>query len=661
MTYFSGCVSYYIEDLARYKKNGIQYGVTDGTFRPRWWSYYERGRSFADGEFWTEAEHDLRKAISIRSDDDRRARTYGLHYTQYFGNRELGFVLYRNNHYKEAIQYLKKSLTNDPSEKAKFYLNECQQKLSLNIDDKTNPVIVLEQHVADISNSANFSLSGKVQDNLFVDHISINDNIINPVLKASELVFNQNLVLNPGNNRIEIVALDSKGNSSRKTVQIILDLQPPLISISSLSENEIIISVDDDSPVNLITKNLRNLKLNHQKDTSFSLKPIPEAEFYYIEVEDAAHNKNGIRIDNSELKLGLNHARLRRHLPYKMTLTQLASSALSNQLIRKPTPINQSDKTAKNEILTIEIEQLGSELKVYQSNILVSGKILGKFKSLRFDNELKLKNSRDTRFCFNKSLQLGDNKIELLAIDHKNKKYRRSFNIERLHSPEENRELRATVILCPLAKSGGDRGLNATVYNKLLLELHNYGRFRMLETKRLDLITIDKNLTEGGWIDTKRAANFGRKVQTDYSLACTIRPSNNDIEIFGRLIDTETSEILATCDVYELNDKKSDISNIYSRFTRKLSQHFPIIEKTIAKSLQREVIINAGQNSNIKKGMKFVAFHREKPLRDSKTGQILVKGLITIDAILSATKVGIDKTRLKGGKEIRKSQFIISQ
>ena len=54
-----------------------------------------RGRSFADGKYWQEAESDLREALAVRTQDARRARTYGAHFIQYFGNRELGVVLYK--------------------------------------------------------------------------------------------------------------------------------------------------------------------------------------------------------------------------------------------------------------------------------------------------------------------------------------------------------------------------------------------------------------------------------------------------------------------------------------------------------------------------------------------------------------------------------------
>ena len=63
-----------------YTRNGLQYGVTEGRFRGRWWNYYERGRSFIEGGFSEEAERDLRAALKGRSRDQLWPRTYGLHF-----------------------------------------------------------------------------------------------------------------------------------------------------------------------------------------------------------------------------------------------------------------------------------------------------------------------------------------------------------------------------------------------------------------------------------------------------------------------------------------------------------------------------------------------------------------------------------------------------
>ncbi|MCP4642187.1 MAG: hypothetical protein GY851_17215, partial [bacterium] len=46
----AGCAT--SPNRSQYVRNGVQYGVTEGTFRGRWWNFYERGRSFSDGRFW---------------------------------------------------------------------------------------------------------------------------------------------------------------------------------------------------------------------------------------------------------------------------------------------------------------------------------------------------------------------------------------------------------------------------------------------------------------------------------------------------------------------------------------------------------------------------------------------------------------------------------
>ena len=81
--FVSGCTSGN-PDPERFQRDGVQYGVLGKTFRARWWNYYECGRSLNDGQFWEAAEADCRKAIAVRGRDQLWARTYGLHFIDYF-------------------------------------------------------------------------------------------------------------------------------------------------------------------------------------------------------------------------------------------------------------------------------------------------------------------------------------------------------------------------------------------------------------------------------------------------------------------------------------------------------------------------------------------------------------------------------------------------
>lgn len=92
------------------------------TFRNRWWHFYERGLSWAEGGLDGQAEADLRQCLALRQTDSRQARTYGMHFVQCFAHRELGAVLLRRGALDEAERELRLSLDQEPSAKAEYLL-----------------------------------------------------------------------------------------------------------------------------------------------------------------------------------------------------------------------------------------------------------------------------------------------------------------------------------------------------------------------------------------------------------------------------------------------------------------------------------------------------------------------------------------------------------
>jgi len=114
-------------DLPPKIAEGVTYGTTREPFRERWWQYCERGVSWANGGFWSEAESDLRQCLALRRTDARRARTYGMHFVQCFAHRELGAVLIELGRLDEAEHELQLSMAQEPSAKAEFLLRRIRQ------------------------------------------------------------------------------------------------------------------------------------------------------------------------------------------------------------------------------------------------------------------------------------------------------------------------------------------------------------------------------------------------------------------------------------------------------------------------------------------------------------------------------------------------------
>src|SRR5262245_27321269 len=169
----AGCA---VEQGKVYVKEGRQYGVTSSQiWRGRWWNHYERGVSYAAGEFWDEAITDFQAAVAQRQEDQRRARTYGLHFMDYFPHRELGIVYYRLVRYPEAIRELETALHSDETAKAKFYLNQARKALlEQTRRDTTPPRIVLDSPPDGLlTNRFTITVAGRVEGDAYVSGITV--------------------------------------------------------------------------------------------------------------------------------------------------------------------------------------------------------------------------------------------------------------------------------------------------------------------------------------------------------------------------------------------------------------------------------------------------------------------------------------------------------
>lgn len=142
----AGCAS---DQSAQYTRDGQEYGVTDGVFRGRWWSYYERGNSYLAGEYYNEALADFEKALSGRDMDSWRARTYGLHFVEYFPNREIGIAYFHQGNLSQAEVFLTRSLEQIDTERAHIFLDKVKQEQIAKGERQDNTQPDIQMNLAD--------------------------------------------------------------------------------------------------------------------------------------------------------------------------------------------------------------------------------------------------------------------------------------------------------------------------------------------------------------------------------------------------------------------------------------------------------------------------------------------------------------------------------
>lgn len=219
-------------DQEAYQRNGTLYGKTDGPFRGRWWNYYERGRSFSDGGFWTEAEANLRTAMAMRGGDQLWPRTYGLHFLpEYFPHRELGVVLYHQEALAESIKELEVSLDQQYSARAAFFLDRARSDLiRKDGSDAEAPNIEI------LSPSAMDTLSGEtivqafITDDTYVKRVWVNGEAVDLLNSARETSITHTLMADSTVDRITVEAEDLAGRRAKEALPVQVDGQGPVVS-----------------------------------------------------------------------------------------------------------------------------------------------------------------------------------------------------------------------------------------------------------------------------------------------------------------------------------------------------------------------------------------------------------------------------------------------
>ncbi|MCP4714722.1 MAG: hypothetical protein GY868_06355, partial [Deltaproteobacteria bacterium] len=222
----------------KYNKDGTQYGVVQGLFRERWWNFYERGNSFSNGSFWQEAEADFRQALKQRDRDQRRARTYGMHFVDYFPHRDLGIAYYHLGKYEKALQELELSLSQSETGKTKFYINKVRRALLTASGSDTQAPSISVAQAKDISNSFTLDLQGEVADDAYAEKISVNDDPLFVELSAPKLPFSKKIKLKKGLNKIKIKTTDLMGKTSEKTVKVFGDFEGPALQVKNFSDGQ---------------------------------------------------------------------------------------------------------------------------------------------------------------------------------------------------------------------------------------------------------------------------------------------------------------------------------------------------------------------------------------------------------------------------------------
>ena len=237
-------------------------------FRARWWNFEQRGQWHLLHDRPEQALKDFDLAVSLRPGDSWKARTYGMHFCEYFPQRGRGMALLQLRRYEEAMVALKDSLKAAPSQKAEYFLKKarCDQRLDREQDRSPPEISVVAQSVVQ-GQQQQFILKGIIKDDGVLTQVIIDDQPLAFEPLCSEVTVELPLGGQEGLRVIRLEATDGSGKNKVLQLPVFIDTLGPKVHITEVSrvENNLRVTFNAADP-----SGLKSFRLGQQR---LDLKP----------------------------------------------------------------------------------------------------------------------------------------------------------------------------------------------------------------------------------------------------------------------------------------------------------------------------------------------------------------------------------------------------
>lgn len=617
----TGCA---VEKASKHTKDGQGYCVTEGAFRANWWNYYERGVSCSDGEYWTGAERDLRNALKMRDVDGRRARTYGMHLVDYFPHRDLGVVLYETGRYDEAIKELESSLSTVETSKAQFYLDKARKAaIEKSGGDTSAPEIRLKSPMAtnNVIKGTSITLEAEALDDGYVAEATVSGMPVMIPISMKKLDISMKVALNPGPNDIEIVVKDLSGNEKSLKIKVVSDTEGPQVSIVDFTKSKrgarVKVYLYDAGGIDSFEINGEQVDLPVDvKEHTFSADvSLSGGKLAFVAKDMAGNDTSGVYPENEtdEGAMPMFVPQLKRWAgPFTPFRSKRARSYFAAPGMIKLAKVIKGPK--------IKIKDLKDGAKVYFDSIYLEGSAQSPagVVEMKVGNKTIVKRlGKSVYFNYLTKLKKGENVLVFTARDSAGNLAKKTIKVTRIVPRVHKMGSRFSVSMLPFYLRG-DVDLSQVAYGNLVNALVNGKRFRMLDRSKINAAVRELKLAKAGLTDPKATVRVGKLVASEGILVGIVTEKKRSVEVYARLVDTETGQILVEKDAYHQDKSLKNMKLLMDGLGIKIKNSFPLVEGILVKVEKNKLEANF-RAKTLKPGMRVILF-RPGPSKSKKHG-----------------------------------------
>ena len=604
---FSGCLKASTEGNGESSSNG-------GNFRHRWWNHYARALDHADHQAYEAAKQDLTVALDRRYEDQRMARTYGMHFIDYFPHRELGVIHWIEGNLEAARRELERSIAQHPSAKAQYYLDLVRKTVIQRSGER-----VLPPELEFTNASGEFFrtredpvvVHGRARDPNYVAAITIAGKPLYLEASTKEHAFSQNLSLPQGRHSIAVTASNLAGAETTRTISIQVDRQGPWVVIEEAYREKDGIEfkgfLSDESGVATLSINDKEMAISNGARPRFKLRVDAGLKAIVFRAADLLGNTTVVPIPSDALIALISSPPLVAAKPSNLVLAGIFS---------------ERDRT----LPVIRLEDWKEKQTVYMDQVVLSGSVRdkGRVARLTINGEPVLSHTGAmVLFSHYLHLQEGTNRIIITAEDRSGNQTVKQIVIERKTPRVRLLSERLRLSVFAFERSGEVTDISFAFQDSFIHQLLQLDRFQLIEREMLEKILQEQKMSRSRLIDRPTAVRLGRLAAAHAIVAGSMVETRTGIEIIGRVVDSETSEILATSDAYGEEKSMVGLKHLAKVMALKIHREFPLTDGMIVDREGNYIVTDLGTEKI--RAQRRIIVYQERPVHHPETGKPLGK------------------------------------
>jgi len=683
-------------------KNGRLYGTTnDWIVCHDWDSSYRRGLSYSEGDCWEQAISQFLQAIRQRSNDQWRARSYGMILLdEYFPHRELGIVYLRVGQVENAIQELSFSLDSADSAKTKYYLNKARRRWLEKTDlDQAPPRIKFMGKFDEIegvdgviyTNRAIYQLKGLATDDFFVSSICINEKPILFDLALPKISFRKKVVLKSGINSICGRVFDLVGRHYEEKIKIFLDQQGPMVVFNPVDDDELshhqtsgkrikglifdagglhkLIIAGKEIPL------VRGEKIQEFEAHIFSLNNASDFQAVDLAGNITEGDLAWMFEADEEKDLGLLDFDIEpgprnfRHIHEAIKVCAYGPFV----------PICISAKMSHSSRKSPRIVVKYCPSVVFEPAVAIQGWIesSAEISDVWINNEPILSSSETAgllnvwrRFMYGgrkvyyftrriEGLKEGENHLTILAEDRKGGSIQKDITVEYQVREIEKIGNRWRLAILPFMKHEIDQpsfvpqqpSSLASLDASLQYSFFQTRRFHLVERERIDAVMRELEFQVSNTLDKTASASLGTLLASEVLLMGSMQEGwdgqDRIMKVLARLVEVETGRILAIKDAYNVWKSYQDEEHLLAGLAQRFLEEFPLLQGKIVDKCRGNLELNLSAYDNIKQGMKVLVYRPQRKRKQNILGEGRVEEVAKdYSRILPSPKGLMNKVRI---------------